>query len=108
MDQELNLEATKPLTWYELPLRAAAPEERSMSPFAFKDIPEYLEALRAPKAARKRPLTLGQLSRHLGYRSPRTIAMVIKGQRKPSLELVERLSTWQCLSIREREYLSVL
>lgn len=77
------------------------------SPYSYSSIGEYLRSLQTGKHGRRR-LTLSEVSRKIGYRSPRTVAMVIKGQRPPSLEMVDRLAAWQKLSPREHEYLTLL
>ena len=49
-----------------------------------------------------------QLARELGYKSPRSIGMIIKGQRHPSQTLVSRLSSHMKHSEKEHRYFELL
>jgi uncharacterized protein (TIGR02147 family) len=55
-----------------------------------------------------RRLTLAQLTKRLGYRSPRTVAMVLKGQRAPSEDLMRRLGRELGVNRKEVRYLELL
>lgn len=60
--------------------------------FDFEDFGALLTRLKDHPPGRKRPLTLSQISRKLGYTSPRLFSMVLKGQRAPSRRLLESLA----------------
>lgn len=57
---------------------------------------------------RGRALSIRQFSRKLGYASDRTIGMVVQGQRDLSPELIRRLVKYAQLSLRDKEFLSLL
>ncbi len=73
--------------------------------FNFKDHKEYL---RLAVKDRLQAQTLDQCAARLGYRSPRSVAMVLNGQRLPSGEMLERFAEVLSLSSRERRYLELL
>src|SRR5438270_7004452 len=82
---------------------------KTESIFQFKDYQAYFQHLRSARvAAGKRRLTYRDWARRIGYRSPRGIAMVFKGQRLPSAEMVARLASDLKLSAPERKYLTLL
>ena len=58
--------------------------------------------------ARGRPLTLDRISQKLGYRSPRLLGMVLKGQRLPSQEFMDRLASHLKLNVSQKRYLQLL
>ena len=66
---------------------------KTISIFKFEDYRAYLEVYRRMRSESSQDKgRLEPWSKRLGYRSPRSIAMVIKGQRLPSASLVNRLS----------------
>jgi hypothetical protein len=60
----------------------------AMTVFEFDDFRAYLNHVRSHYPGMKRPITLERWAKKLNYRSPRSIAMVLKGQRLPSEDLV--------------------
>lgn len=63
------------------------------------------------KASRKRGLnefSYHQLAQRLAFRSPRSIAMVRKGQRPPSLGMVKSVCEFLKASPHEREFIHLL
>lgn len=71
--------------------------------FKFKSMRDLLQAAyRTPGINRRRALTLPAIAMRLGYTSPRTVAMVLKGQRAPSSDLVNRVAKDLHLGMRER------
>ena len=79
-----------------------------MSVFNFDTIQELLKGLLRNYPGRKRPINLRVLSEELGYKSPRTVAMVINGQRQASTELVTRIQYKLKLTEKESHYLTLL
>jgi uncharacterized protein (TIGR02147 family) len=62
--------------------------------YAYSSYRDFLAVVaRQGLSRRERPISLRQWARKLGYRSPRTIGMVLNGQRLPSAELVRSWST---------------
>lgn len=76
--------------------------------FRETSVPAIVARLRREWPGRRRPLTLQSLAQLLGYRSPRLIAMIEKGQRAPSDEFLTRLATKAALTTKQREYLELL
>ena len=79
-----------------------------MTVFEFDDFRNYLNHVRIHYPGRKKPITLDQWAKKLNYRSPRSIAMVLKGQRLPSSELVIAFSGDLQHSESERRYFELL
>ncbi len=81
-----------------------------LSVFNFSNYRDFLRAsaTRPPRSQGSRRYTLEEWSRKLGYRSPRSIAMVLKGQRLPSAEMVLKLSKNLRLSRAEQVYFDLL
>ena len=73
----------------------------------FRDYREYLREIRDALLSRRRT-SLTQWTRHLGYRSPRSLGMVLAGKRLPSREMKERLGKWLNFSMQERRYFDLL
>jgi uncharacterized protein (TIGR02147 family) len=105
------LENLVPRTW----TRAAAyfgsanletPE--AMTVFEFDDFRSYLVYVRDHYPGMRRPITLERWAKKLNYRSPRSIAMVLKGQRLPSEDLVGAFSQDLKHSENERRYFELL
>ena len=63
-----------------------------MTVFQFESSKDYFDYLIKNWKGRKKPLTLRQFSELLGYKSPRSIAMVLKGQRSPSQEMITQIA----------------
>lgn len=76
--------------------------------FDFTDYRAYLRASQRRHPATQRALTLEEWSDRLGYQSPRSIAMVIKGQRLPSRDLVEAFATDLKLNTARKRYFELL
>ena len=82
---------------------------KTISIFKFEDYRAYLEVYRRMLCdSTQTKAQLEPWSKRLGYRSPRSIAMVIKGQRLPSATLVSRLSQDFKLNDREHRYFELL
>lgn len=79
-----------------------------MTIFEFDDFRAYLNHVRNHYPGMKRPITLERWAQKLKYRSPRSIAMVLKGQRLPSEDLVLAFSNDLSHSENERRYLELL
>lgn len=80
----------------------------SMTVFEFEDFRSYLNYVRDHYPGLKRPITLERWAKKLNYRSPRSIAMVLKGQRLPSEDLVLAFSNDLKHSESERRYFELL
>lgn len=79
-----------------------------MTIFEFEDFRAYLNHVRSHYPGMKRPITLERWAQKLKYRSPRSIAMVLKGQRLPSEDLVLAFSNDLSHSENERRYFELL
>jgi uncharacterized protein (TIGR02147 family) len=79
-----------------------------MTVFEFDDFRAYLIHVRDHYPGMRRPITLERWAKKLNYRSPRSIAMVLKGQRLPSEELVLAFSVDLKHSETERRYFELL
>jgi uncharacterized protein (TIGR02147 family) len=80
----------------------------AMTVFEFDDFRAYLNHVRSHYPGMKRPITLERWAKKLNYRSPRSIAMVLKGQRLPSEDLVLAFSHDLTHSENERRYFELL
>jgi uncharacterized protein (TIGR02147 family) len=80
----------------------------AMTVFEFDDFRAYLNHVRTNYPGMKRPITLERWAKKLSYRSPRSIAMVLKGQRLPSEELVLAFANDLTHSENERRYFELL
>jgi uncharacterized protein (TIGR02147 family) len=76
--------------------------------FHYSDHRAFLTDLRARYPGCRRPIRLDAWAKRLGYRSPRTVAMVLKGQRLPSSHLIQALSADIGLTAPGRRYLELL
>jgi hypothetical protein len=79
--------------------------------FELHQIETFVGLLGAMRNARRngtRAFSYRQLADRLGYRSPRTLAMVHKGQRPPSRALVSRIVQSYRLDRRESELVTLL
>jgi hypothetical protein len=94
--------------------KAVSPSDREprsvdgLSVFDFDSHVDFLGAVAAAYLKGARRLTLDQWVARLGYRSPRSVAMVLKGQRLPSLSLVLAIGRDLKLSRPEQRYLELL
>jgi len=79
-----------------------------MTVFEFDDFRAYLVYVRDHYPGMRRPITLERWCKKLNYRSPRSIAMVLKGQRLPSEDLVLAFSQDLKHSENERRYFELL
>jgi len=79
-----------------------------MTVFEFNDFRAYLVYVRDHYPGMRRPMTLERWAKKLNYRSPRSIAMVLKGQRLPSEDLVIAFSHDLKHSENERRYFELL
>jgi uncharacterized protein (TIGR02147 family) len=80
----------------------------AMTVFEFDDFRAYLNYVRSHYPGMRRPITLERWAKKLNYRSPRSIAMVLKGQRLPSEDLVLAFSNDLGHSENERRYFELL
>lgn len=72
------------------------------------NFPELIEIVRNAKRNGTQSFSYRYLANKLGYRSPRSLAMVHKGQRAPSRELVQKLVTHLRLTPIQSELVSLL
>lgn len=80
-----------------------------ISVYKFKVFSDYLAVVKGSHlGTSERRLSLQAFSKKLGYKSPRSIAMVLKGQRLPSHDMLDRISTHLQHSEAERRYLSLI
>jgi uncharacterized protein (TIGR02147 family) len=70
--------------------------------------PLLKEISEKPLTKGRKPLSLQNWANRLGYRSPRSIGMVFRGQRLPSVMMINRLSKILKLNFEQREYLFTL
>lgn len=76
---------------------------RKLTVFEFHHFSVYLEAL-----CQENRWSAKRLAQKLGYRSDRTVGMVISQKRSPSRKFIEKLSTLLSLDISEQRYLALL
>ncbi len=84
--------------------------EKDFNIFEYQEFPAFLAAASAqlaPRLSAKRGCA-GYLSRVLGYRSPRSIGMVLAGSRLPSKLMIDRLARKLLHTPAERRYLELL
>ncbi len=104
---ELTLESR---IWTK-PVRFGSPilgTPEAMNVFEFEDFRAYLNHVRCNYPGFRKPITLERWAKKLNYRSPRSIAMVLKGQRLPSTELLLAFSIDLKHSENERRYFELL
>lgn len=80
----------------------------AMTVFEFDDFRVYLNHVRTHYPNMRKPITLERWAKKLNYRSPRSIAMVLKGQRLPSEDLILAFSTDLGHTENERRYFELL
>ncbi len=78
------------------------------SPFIFSRPTEFLKSVRDGLSSRKRPLSLKSWSQKLGYKTSRSLELVLSGDRLPSEDFIFRLSRHLKLSAYEKNYLSLM
>lgn len=78
------------------------------SVFQFTDFRAYLNTAMARTTKTGRRLSLDEIADRLGYRSARSVAMVLKGQRLPSAEMALRFGKDLRLSHQEQLYFNLL
>jgi uncharacterized protein (TIGR02147 family) len=76
--------------------------------FDFADHRAFLRASQRKHPATNRAMTLEVWVKRLGYQSPRSVAMVLKGQRLPSRDLIEALSKDLKLDTPRMRYFELL
>lgn len=77
--------------------------------YGYKSFRDFItDAAREAFRVNPQGLTMSNLARRLGYSSHRTIAMVLKGQRLPSVDMIHRLSEYFGLSVQEQQYFELL
>lgn len=76
--------------------------------FDFSDYQSFLRASQRRHPQTKRAITLEDWAKRLKYKSPRSIAMVIKGQRVPSRDLVEAFAKDLNLDTNRQRYFELL
>lgn len=80
----------------------------SISILQYDNYLDFLNDLKNQFPGRKKSLTLQQISKILGYRSPRTYAMILKGQRQPSFEMIHAISKVTGMTDKEKVYFDLL
>lgn len=76
--------------------------------FEFEDGQKFLNHIQGAYPGYKKPITLGQWARRLGFRSPRAIAMILKGQRQPTDSFVEKIASDLHMKLDEKRYWELL
>jgi len=76
--------------------------------FDHSDYRAYLRASQRKHPATGRAITLEAWVKRLGYKSPRSVAMVIKGQRVPSSDLIEAFAKDLKLDAVRKRYFELL
>lgn len=108
--EALNLAQLNPSNWTKK-TRFGSPKvetPEAMTVFEFDDFRAYLNYVRDHYPGLRKPITLERWCKKLSYRSPRSIAMVLKGQRLPSEDLVLAISQDLKHSENERRYFELL
>lgn len=78
------------------------------APYESSSFVAWLESALNEPVGRKQALTLASLTKKLGYRSPRLVSMVLKGQRQASPDFVRTCAKSFRLNARETAYLELL
>lgn len=79
-----------------------------LTPFVFSSHTDFLKAVRQEYGERKKKISLQVWSERLGYRSSRSLELIISGQRLPSDHLLSKLGKDLKLSLVEQKYLSLM
>ncbi|MCH2535449.1 MAG: TIGR02147 family protein [Bdellovibrionales bacterium] len=83
--------------------------DQKISIFNFDNYLDFLKVVAQPKeAAESSKLTLEDWAKKLGYRSPSSLSMVLKGQRLPSQDMLQAISEDLQLNQFEVQYLELL
>ncbi len=81
---------------------------KTTSPFIYSTPSDFLKAVRDSYGGRKRPVPLKLWAHRLGYKTSRSLELVISGQRLPSQEMVEKLTSDLKLSPRDKKYFDLM
>lgn len=77
--------------------------------FDFRSYREFLHSSALQSSLEKSgKKSLGQIARKLGYRSPRSVGMILKGQRIPSMQMAHALGKQLGLDERQQKYFELL
>lgn len=79
-----------------------------MNPFIYSSYVDYLKAVRESYGQRKQRIPLQAWAKRLGYKSPRSLEMIISGDRIPSAQLVDRISKDLKLTQLEKAYFTLM
>lgn len=79
-----------------------------VTPFVFSSHTDFLRAARENYGVRKKAISLKVWANRLGYRSSRSLELIIAGKRMPSSQLLDRLARDLCLSLSERHYFDLM
>lgn len=83
--------------------------DQKISIFNFDNYLDFLKVAAQPKdSAQSSKLTLEDWAKRLGYRSPSSLSMVLKGQRLPSQDMLQAISDDLNLNHFEIQYLELL
>ena len=83
--------------------------DQKISIFNFDNYLDFLKVVAQPKdSAETNKLTLEDWAKRLGYRSPSSLSMVLKGQRLPSQDMLQAISEDLKLNQFEIQYLELL
>jgi uncharacterized protein (TIGR02147 family) len=80
----------------------------ALTPFVYSSHTEFIRAARENYGVRKKAISLKVWANRLGYRSSRSLELIIAGKRTPSPQLIDRLAKDLHLSLSERHYLDLL
>jgi uncharacterized protein (TIGR02147 family) len=79
-----------------------------ISPFIFSSHTEYLKAIRDSYGERKRPIPLKAWAQRLGYRTARSLELILSGDRLPSEDMLRRIQKDLKLSEYEYKYFQMM
>lgn len=82
--------------------------QNPLTPFVFSNFTEYLKAVHLYYGERKKKISLQMWAQKLGYKSSRSLELVISGDRFPSVELSHRLAKDLKLSFQEHIYFDLM
>ena len=84
-------------------------KEFAPDPFQYDSFQNYLQALvNYFKTVEYGPKTNGEWAQRLGYKSPRSFGMILKGERLPSEEMIFSLSKYLRLNLKKKNYIHLL
>lgn len=87
---------------------ATEPKSKEISVFAFRKPVEFLARLRLNYPGFRRPITLQRWAQRLGYKSPRSLAMVLDGTRQPTTQMILALARDLSWTAEEKRYFEIL